>query len=110
MIEPKRIIFSLRTPHIEAMISFYEGLLGAPVQTEPGKWASFQLPGSELTLWRAADFQPRDGGVQICLVVDDLVKTLEGLKPEGPTQISSHGEEAFVRDPDGNTLILYQPR
>jgi len=109
MIRPQRMIYSLRTPNFNEMLLFYQNLLGTPRQQISQKWASFRLPGSELLLWRAPHFQPMDGGMQMCLVVEHLINALTGLSPVGAIQEASHGQEAFVQDPDGNTLILYQP-
>ncbi len=109
MIHPERMIYSLKTPKFNDMFGYYRELLGEPETSSPEKWATFQLPGAQLVLWSAVNFIPVDGGVQICFVVEDLEHTLSALNLSGMIQEASHGRECFISDPDGNTLILYQP-
>ena len=109
MIQPTGVIASLRTARFSELLAFYTRLLGPPEKTVSGKWARFKLPGCALVLWRQANMKPLDGGIQLCLTVADLDQTCRLLNHQTDISEASHGREAFLRDPDGNTLILYQP-
>lgn len=103
------------------LIQFYSQLLGRlPQPHKPGIYGEFQLPDLRLAIFKPrpedeAYFHPQPGGaVSLCLQVEDLAAVLAHLQTLGCLPITgiiqaSHGQEAYVHDPDGNRLILYQP-
>lgn len=112
MIQPTGVIASLRTARFAKLLNFYEQILGKPETLVPQKWARFQLPGCALVLWHQTEMTAIDGSMQLCLIVENLDQTCHYLSPSHSVSAiteASHGREAFLQDPDGNTLILYQP-
>ena len=113
MLHPKQMIFSLKTTRFDEQHAFYTLLLGPPKGTSVKGSAIFQLPGCSLVLWETDEIAPdANSPLQLCFQVDDLGKAVSDL-PEGvtasPVQIASHGREVFLRDVDGNVLIIYEP-
>ncbi|MDJ0836900.1 MAG: hypothetical protein QNK37_10315 [Acidobacteriota bacterium] len=113
MLSPKQMIFSLKTTRFEEQHAFYTLLLGPPKGTSQQGSAIFQLPGCSLVLWETDVSEPREHSpLQLCFQVENLDKALTDL-PEGvdasSVRIASHGREVFLRDADGNVLIVYEP-
>jgi len=101
--------------------NFYEQLLGqAPdkilTQGEEMTYAEFQLKGLRLGLYAPkSPTEPITSNLSLCLQVENLENaiahlTYMGYKPPGPILTPSHGREIYAFDPDGNRLILYQPK
>jgi len=114
MLKTNASIFSLRTQNLDTMVGFYRNLLGKPTEYHRDKWATFNLPGSQLIVWKTHDqlshtAQP----LQLCLEVEDIDATHKWIKAYSlPSDIesSSHGREFTISDPDVNSIILYQPQ
>ena len=85
------------------------------------KWRSMDEPAKEnLTIWSifpsSSDyFGPSTSGFMINYIVDDLDALLEKLR-NGSVQIdpkredTDYGRFAWVYDPDGNKIELWEPR
>jgi len=107
VIRPTATMLSLQTASMATMRPFYTALLGPPSREVSGA-CFFALPGSDLVLWPG--HTKGDGSLQLCLRVDDLAAVRAALTLEvSPVREASHGRECFLQDPDGNTVILYQP-
>lgn len=101
-------------------VEFYQALLKQPPSAcVAEKYAKFQLPGLQLALFvpdgaQLVEFTGAAGPMSLCLEVADLEAAIAHLTaigwPPGPIQTASHGREAYVFDPQGNRLILYESR
>ena len=105
-------------------IDFYVGTLGFEkvVDTpmgDAGRWVEVQLPGTETTIALAPPPQGSSaGGSQtgICLDTSDVDADHASLKSAGidvDADVSRYGGPVppmfWLRDPDGNSLIVVQP-
>lgn len=115
-------LVAIATPNLDRLVPFYRDLLGqSPVVHQPQVYAEFRLPELRLGL-----FQPQperwgtfaaenSGSISLCLEVDHLALAMQrlaqlGYPPVGDIMTASHGQEVYSYDPDGNRLILHQPR
>lgn len=104
------------------LLAFYGGLLGTePQRYQPGRYGEFTLPGGlVLAIFvpkpsAVPDFQGMGpGGMSLCLQVTDLQGAIARFEAAGgsvgPIQTASHGQEVYGLDPQGNRVILYQPK
>lgn len=114
---------ALASLQIARQVAFYSALLASRPTLQTPTYAEFHLLGLRLALFtpkadHAVEFtaaQPgaQSGAMSICLEVPDLEGVLAHLKTLGydsPGEIihSSHGEEIYAYDPDGNRIILHQ--
>jgi catechol 2,3-dioxygenase-like lactoylglutathione lyase family enzyme len=105
-------------------IDFYVGTLGfekvVDVPMGPDKrWVEVAIPGTPTTIALAPppqDRRPEGGQTGICLDTDDVDADHASLKAAGAdvddevTRFGGHVPPMFwVRDPDGNALIVVQP-
>ena len=97
----------------EKLYQWYETHLG--IKREHG-YVSFEEPG--LTTWsvfkRSSDyFDPSPAPFMINYRVDDLDALLEVLRADGveidPKRDESFGKFAWIYDPDGNKIELWEP-
>lgn len=113
MLNPTGTIFSQRTVNFRKLQHFYTGLLGSPKACKADQWAAYALPGGQFILWSQVDFKLEgDGALELCLTVTDLDQAHEQLAADyqpSAIQSASHGREFFIKDPDGNRIIVYQP-
>lgn len=99
----------------EALAEWYRDQLGVPL--EPFGGAIFNEGGQ--TVWHVADagtkwFQPSDASFMINYRVDDLDGMLERLRAAGVQVVGGpdsdeNGKFAWILDPDGNKLELWEP-
>jgi catechol 2,3-dioxygenase-like lactoylglutathione lyase family enzyme len=94
--------------------AFYEGTLGLTLDSEGrGIWSEYVLPdGSALALFQNESFEPATGG-EVGLRAPDLEDTFARLKAAGFAQAEQVLEtpvcfKAFVRDSEGNSLVLHR--
>ena len=105
-----------------ALAAWYEKHLGMPMEDFGGavlKWPDDQAEDGGLTVWSLADsesqwFSPSDSSVMINYRVDDLGELLAQLRADGVEVVSgpeSHenGKFAWIMDPDGNKVELWEP-
>lgn len=105
------------------LAQWYKEILGIPV-SDAGV-ALFKrsriddFAHNEITLWAPFEdnsqyFAPSESGFMINYLVDDLNILLERLKSRGilpvqPIEITKDGKFAWIMDPEGNKIELWQP-
>ena len=116
-------VFFKSTGDPQALAAWYQKYLGIPL--EPWGGASFQWPDDTaedkgFTAWHVAKpdtrwFAPSDAPFMINYRVDDLGAILEqlragGVEPLQGPESHENGKFAWVMDPDGNKLELWEPK
>ncbi|MGH8074169.1 MAG: VOC family protein, partial [Lysobacter sp.] len=105
-----------------ALAAWYQKHLGLPLETWGGavlKWPDDKAGDGGLTVWNLADrdstwFSPSESAFMINYRVDDLDALLAQLQAagieviDGP-QSHENGKFAWVMDPDGNKVELWEP-
>ena len=106
----------------KALAAWYEKHLGIPLESWGGavlKWPDDKASDGGLTVWNLADrdstwFAPSESAFMINYRVDDLDALLAQLQAagieviDGP-QSHENGKFAWVMDPDGNKVELWEP-
>jgi catechol 2,3-dioxygenase-like lactoylglutathione lyase family enzyme len=105
-----------------AIAAWYQKHLGMPLEDFGGailRWPDDPAPDGGLTVWHVADgdskwFSPSDAPFMINYRVDDLDGLLARLRADGVEAVQgpeSHenGRFAWIMDPDGNKVELWQP-
>jgi len=101
----------------EAMTRFYSEKLGIPILgNEPanfdGAEIGFDISQPHIWIWDENKWgKANHGAVTFVFECDDHDKTYEELKQKGihidpPKTASWGGKELYVRDPDGNTILI----
>jgi len=106
----------------KALARWYENNLGIALEDFGGavlKWPGDQAEDGGLTVWHVAEkssewFAPSQSSFMINYRVDDLTGLLEQLKANGVEVLQgpeSHenGKFAWIMDPDGNRVELWEP-
>lgn len=106
-----------------ALAAWYQKHLGIPLEDFGGavlKWPEDRAEDKGLTVWHVAGndsqwFAPSGASFMINYRVDDLGEMLAQLRKDGVEVISgpeSHenGRFAWVMDPDGNKVELWEPK
>ncbi len=110
---------ALSTSQMSRLVEFYSEFLGTLPNSHTTNYAEFRLKGARLAIFTpkadgASEFATgRSGAMSLCLEVSDLDGVIAhlinlGYPPPGNILRSSHGEEIYAYDPDGNRLILHQ--
>lgn len=107
----------------KALAAWYQQHLGLPLEDFGGavlRWPDDKADDGGLTVWHAADrdsqwFSPSDAPFMINYRVDDLDGMLAQLREAGVVVVGgpeSHenGKFAWIMDPDGNKVELWQPK
>jgi predicted enzyme related to lactoylglutathione lyase len=115
------VFFKARTDH-KALAAWYERHLGLKLAPWGGavlRWPDDKADDNGCTVWNAAApdtkwFSPSESSFMINYRVDDLDTMLAQLRADGVTIVGepeSHenGKFAWIMDPDGNKLELWQP-
>jgi catechol-2,3-dioxygenase len=101
-------------------LTFYQNLLQRPPQVlQPDRYAEFRLDHCTIALYapRLAEtpiLQQPYPSLSLCLHVKSLTAAIAHLQsfniaiPLG-IQHSTHGQEIYIADPNGNRIILYEP-
>jgi catechol 2,3-dioxygenase-like lactoylglutathione lyase family enzyme len=105
-----------------ALAAWYQKHLGLPLEAWGGailKWPEAKADDEGLTVWTVAEpgtewFAPSDAPFMINYRVDDLDTMLADLRAAGVPVLKgpeSHenGKFAWIQDPDGNKVELWQP-
>jgi catechol 2,3-dioxygenase-like lactoylglutathione lyase family enzyme len=101
------------TPHLDAMIEFYEALLGTAPAVRAEGMAIFMLGETKLFLHRS--YTPKEDELppedHLAFTVADVDATcaelaVAGLKVEVPPREYYWGYSAYLRDPDGKLIEL----
>ncbi len=106
----------------KALAEWYRKHLGMALEDFGGailKWAEDRAEDGGMTVWHVAEkdsewFSPSDSSFMINYRVDDLDELLEQLRAGGVEVVQgpeSHenGKFAWVMDPDGNKVELWEP-
>lgn len=105
-----------------ALATWYQKHLGMRLEDFGGavlKWPDDKADDGGLTVWHLADkdsqwFSPSDSSFMINYRVDDLEELLAQLHADGVAVVGgpeSHenGKFAWIMDPDGNKVELWEP-
>lgn len=97
---------------MDASVLFYTDVVGLTLKFRDGdNWAAFDVGGMTLALEGGAPGGP--GGATVSLRVDGLSEVVSQLRSHGAlvSDIASgaHERKATLTDPDGNSLVLYEP-
>lgn len=105
-----------------ALATWYQQHLGIPLESWGGavlRWPEDKADDQGLTVWTVANkesqwFSPSDSAFMINYRVDDLVDLLAQLRAAGVEIVGgpeSHenGKFAWIMDPEGNKVELWQP-
>ena len=106
----------------EAVVAWYRKYLGMEAESWGGtilKWPQDQAGDGGLTVWHVAApdsewFSPSSAAFMINYRVDDLAGILAGFEADGVAihkgpETHENGTFAWVIDPDGNKVELWQP-
>ncbi len=110
---------ALSSLQVENQAKFYSVLLEIEPTPNSQTYAEFRLPGLRLAIFtpkadNVAEFTASSSGaMSLCLEVQDLAGAIAhltalGYPPPGSIMSTSHGQEIYAYDPDGNRLILHQ--
>lgn len=105
----------------KALAAWYRDVLGAPVESWGGAMLRYDAPGHpEMAVWSAfgekSDYMaPSTRDFMLNFSVDDLDAIVRRLEAKGVVIIKRddsdpHGRFAWVLDPDGTKIELWQPR
>ncbi len=113
------VFIALSSAQVSRQVRFYQALFGIEPAPSRSDYAEFQLPGLRLAIFapkaaNSAEFAAASSGpMSLCVEVSDLAGaiahlTVLGYPPPGGIMHTSHGQEIYAYDPDGNRLILHQ--
>ena len=105
-----------------ALVAWYQKHLGLSLSSFGGavlRWPDDKGPDNGLTVWHVADkdskwFSPSDSSFMINYRVDDLDELIAQLRADGVEIVQGpdsddNGKFAWIMDPDGNKVELWQP-
>jgi predicted enzyme related to lactoylglutathione lyase len=105
-----------------ALAAWYQKHLGMPLESWGGailRWPDDKAEDKGLTVWSLADnnskwFSPSESSFMINYRVDNLEKLLAQLSAAGVAvvdgpQSDANGKFAWIMDPDGNKVELWEP-
>jgi predicted enzyme related to lactoylglutathione lyase len=109
---------TIAAAEFERSVQFYRQVFERePIAYSAERYAEFEILGVRLGIYkpRLTEFSevefPR---MSLCLQVENLDIAIEHVKrlesAIGEIIEASHGRELYAYDPDGNRLILYEPR
>ena len=106
----------------KALAAWYEKHLGMPREDFGGvilKWSDDKAEDKGLTVWHVAEsgsqwFSPSDSSFMINYRVDDLDELIAqlragGVEVVGGPESHENGKFAWIMDPDGNKVELWEP-
>ena len=116
-------VFFKSTGNSAALAAWYQRYLGLELEDFGGavlQWSGDKAEDGGLTVWHVADkdsewFSPSKSSLMINYRVDNLDELLNQLRDEGVAVIQgpeSHenGEFAWIMDPEGNKVELWEPK
>ncbi|HYK11486.1 MAG TPA: VOC family protein [Gemmatimonadales bacterium] len=116
------VFFKSRKDH-KALAAWYQKHLGMPLESWGGamlQWAQDPTAKDGVTVWHVAEpgtkwFAPSDSSFMINYRVDDLTGLLANLKAAGVEvikgpDVDDNGSFAWIVDPDGNKVELWEPK
>ena len=115
------VFLKSRSDHKE-LAAWYNKNLGMPMESWGGtilRWPDDTAEDGGLTVWTTADndskwFSPSESSFMINYRVDNLDEMLASLKENGVEiqqgpESHENGKFAWIMDPDGNKLELWEP-
>lgn len=113
------VFIALASTQVSRQVAFYQGLLATTPAPKTDSYAEFRLSGLRLAIFspeakNATEFSAQSSGaMSLCLEVVDITQAIAylsaiGHAPPGEVMHTSHGQEIYAYDPDGNRLILHQ--
>ena len=106
----------------KALAAWYQKHLGMPLESWGGailRWPDDTAEDKGLTVWNLAKsdskwFSPSDSAYMINYRVDNLVELLaqlraDGVQVEKGPESHENGKFAWIMDPDGNKVELWEP-
>lgn len=115
-------VFFKSTSDHKRLAAWYRDNLGLPLEDWGGailRWPEDQGEDRGLTVWHVADrdskwFSPSASSFMINYRVDDLTALLAQLKSNGVEIVqgpdsAENGKFAWIMDPDGNKIELWEP-
>ena len=109
----------VRSPDPKALAAWYRDVLGIEIQSWGGAMLRTDAPGhAPVQVWNAFSeksdyFAPSTRGFMLNFAVDDLDGFIARLEahhvPVLKRQADDHGKFAWIMDPDGTKLELWQP-
>jgi predicted enzyme related to lactoylglutathione lyase len=116
------VFFKSKGDHA-ALAAWYQKHLGLPLEKWGGailRWPEDKADDKGVTVWHVAPpqtkwFAPSDASFMINYRVDDLDALLENLRVAGVEilkgpESDDNGSFAWIVDPDGNKVELWQPK
>ena len=116
-------VFFKSTSDNKALAAWYARHLGLEVEPWGGailKWPADKAEDKGLTVWHVAEkdtewFRPSGASFMINYRVDDLDELLGQLRKDGVEIVKGpeaheNGKFAWIMDPDGNKVELWQPK
>lgn len=116
-------VFFKSTKDHKALAAWYQKHLGMPLESWGGamlKWPEDRAGDDGVTVWHVADpntkwFAPSTASFMINYRVDDMTGLLSNLRAAGIEIIKGpdtddNGTFAWIVDPDGNKVELWQPK
>lgn len=99
--------------NLSEAVSFYRDALGLEVKFRDGdRFCALDVGGTTLAL--AAREEALTAGPAVSLKVEDVDRAVEALVAAGarvlrPAEAGPHERRAVLRDPDGNSMVIYGP-
>ena len=98
--------------NLDKAVEFYQKVFGKEPLFHMEGWAEFDLGGQRLALQKSSS--PKGIGPTVYFLARPIEGFIFRLKEldtalDGNIEIHSYGKLARFRDPDGNTLGLYEP-
>lgn len=116
------VFFKSRGDH-KALAAWYQKHLGMPLEPWGGgilRWPDDRGEDKGVTVWHVAEkdtkwFAPSDASFMINYRVDDLTELLANLQAAGVEilkgpESDENGKFAWIADPDGNKVELWEPK
>lgn len=105
---------------IRRSVQFYRDQLGLTLTAESSEWAEFQVGEDRVALQAGGDssvpcMTQAAGRMSISFEVDDVVEAYEILRAADVPFVRPPAEQEFgmlavLSDPDGNQIMLFEPR
>jgi catechol 2,3-dioxygenase-like lactoylglutathione lyase family enzyme len=113
------VFFKAKDP--KALAAWYRDVLGMPVQSWGGAALRYDAPGHPpAAAWSAfaassSYFAPSNGDFMINYAVDDMDALVKRLRDKGvavlkQTDDDANGRFAWILDPEGNKIELWEPK
>lgn len=115
-------LVTIATNNFNSLVDFYQDFLNqSPKVYIPQSYAEFYITGIKLGIFKPKSCLKDEFShsqkctLSLCLEVENIeiaIASFLGKNNLNSQEIleSSHGQETYIYDPDGNRIILYQPK